>query len=336
MSNSPDASDRFSKQTVETLAKRAGNTCSNPDCKAPTSGPSDEPSRAVNVGEAAHIYGARPGSARFRAEMTSAERSEITNGVWLCRNCHRQVDENHSAFSADMLFVWRQTHEAVTAAALGKANVEVRRKALSRIPGFEQISYLAQQILIDKPDLWEFKLSVELLRAGLEPLLWRWRSLQQNLYHRPGQRIEREQLLHWYQDQIKSLPRQIEALDGLLNRELQAAWGPPGTAGSELAIVRTTGLLVEACAAILQWEEQVRFANLPSDFDECRALLCGIGGRMLEATFSVPEKMGSLLADDTARGTHVIDVVFDLPPRWSENISRSFERAMHQVYGAIG
>lgn len=50
----PSAPD-FSERTKATLAKRAGQACSNPECRRPTSGPHSDESKAINLGEAAHI-----------------------------------------------------------------------------------------------------------------------------------------------------------------------------------------------------------------------------------------------------------------------------------------
>src|SRR5713101_7033757 len=42
--------DDFPAQAKEVLAKRVGYRCSNPTCRQLTSGPHDDPARAVNVG----------------------------------------------------------------------------------------------------------------------------------------------------------------------------------------------------------------------------------------------------------------------------------------------
>ena len=72
---------KFGAKTVQTLARRAANICSNPDCRRTTTGPAEEPTKAINIGEAAHIFGANPGSKRFRLEMSGRARSEITNAI---------------------------------------------------------------------------------------------------------------------------------------------------------------------------------------------------------------------------------------------------------------
>jgi hypothetical protein len=54
--------DDFSLTTKELLAKRVGYLCSNPKCQQPTSGPQEDPSKAVNIGVACHITAASPES----------------------------------------------------------------------------------------------------------------------------------------------------------------------------------------------------------------------------------------------------------------------------------
>lgn len=40
----------FGARTKEMMAKLAGYRCSNPDCRLPTSGPQDDPAKAVGAG----------------------------------------------------------------------------------------------------------------------------------------------------------------------------------------------------------------------------------------------------------------------------------------------
>jgi hypothetical protein len=66
----------------------------------------------VNLGEAAHIKAAREGQARYDANMTDAERSHISNGIWLCRECARRIDRDEERYPADLLRRWKREHEA--------------------------------------------------------------------------------------------------------------------------------------------------------------------------------------------------------------------------------
>jgi hypothetical protein len=111
MSQGPD----FTQKTKDTLAKRAGQVCSNPDCWRTTSGPHTEDDRAINLGEAAHIKAAREGSARYDPNMTDEERSDISNGIWLCRECARRIDLDEKKYPVDLLHCWKKEHEELIA-----------------------------------------------------------------------------------------------------------------------------------------------------------------------------------------------------------------------------
>jgi hypothetical protein len=67
---------------------------------------------AVNmIGEAAHISGARPTSRRYREEMTSAERSNIRNAIWLCVGHSREIDRDEVKFTIELLHQIKIAHE---------------------------------------------------------------------------------------------------------------------------------------------------------------------------------------------------------------------------------
>ena len=108
MSIGPD----FTKKVVDALAKRAAQICSNPDCHDPTSARHSNPAQAVILGEAAHIKGARPTSARYDPNMTDQERSHPSNGIWLCVPCAKKIDKDESIFPVELLKRWKAIHEA--------------------------------------------------------------------------------------------------------------------------------------------------------------------------------------------------------------------------------
>src|SRR5713101_2602138 len=83
--------DEFSQAVKRALAQRVALLCSNPACRAATSGPQRNPSKAVNVGVAAHITGAAPGGPRYDARMSEKDRRSASNGIWLCQNCAKLI-----------------------------------------------------------------------------------------------------------------------------------------------------------------------------------------------------------------------------------------------------
>lgn len=79
--------DDFKEKTKDIMAKRVGYRCSNPNCRKPTCGANENPENYSNIGVAAHICAAAPGGKCYDANMTSEERKDIQNGIWLCQSC---------------------------------------------------------------------------------------------------------------------------------------------------------------------------------------------------------------------------------------------------------
>ncbi len=99
--------DDFLQQTLDTLAKRVGARCSNPRCRKLTTGPRSEASRSVNIGVGAHITAAAPGGPRFDPLLTADQRRAIENGIWLCQNCAKLVDNDSTLYPAGRLREWK-------------------------------------------------------------------------------------------------------------------------------------------------------------------------------------------------------------------------------------
>jgi hypothetical protein len=221
-------SGRFSADTIDTLGRRAALTCFNPDCGALTSGPTVNETGSVNLGEAAHIYGLTPKSARYTASISVAELGDITNGIWLCRNCHKSIDNDELRYPVDLLFQWRRMHEANVLDRLGKTGERLREKLKSdHLKEFADTSYLAQQIILDKPEHWEAKLTLEILRSELKPIATRWDQLNRGMYVRRVELIPSDQVLDWVQAMMNNNGKMVEAMRPLLD-DLTKSWGDPG------------------------------------------------------------------------------------------------------------
>lgn len=103
--------DDFSPQVKKTLEKRVNSRCSNPECRVPTCGPTTDPMKFNNIGKAAHIAAAALGGARYDQTMSHAQRSSISNGIWLCANCADTIDRDVQRYSVQLLLEWKRQAE---------------------------------------------------------------------------------------------------------------------------------------------------------------------------------------------------------------------------------
>jgi len=104
---------RFTKKTRDNLAAWAGFKCSAPWCdKTTIAGSFSTKSGVSDLGEAAHILGRTPTSARYDEKQSDAKRKHFDNGIWLCRQDAAAIDRNDSIFTADLLRQWKETRAA--------------------------------------------------------------------------------------------------------------------------------------------------------------------------------------------------------------------------------
>lgn len=115
--------DEFSAKVTDALVRRASYICSNPDCRALTICPSSQdPLKVIYVGKIAHITAASPGGPRYDASLTPAERSDVTNGIFLCSPCADMIDKNNGLdYPADVLRRWKSNHDVFVTENLNKS-----------------------------------------------------------------------------------------------------------------------------------------------------------------------------------------------------------------------
>ena len=105
------ARDDFLKPLRDTLARRVGYRCSNPNCRVLTAGPGDNSDGTVDVGVAAHITAAAKGGKRYDPHLTKEERASAENGIWLCQIHAKLVDDAPERFPVELLREWKRLSE---------------------------------------------------------------------------------------------------------------------------------------------------------------------------------------------------------------------------------
>lgn len=115
--------DDFSKDTIRRAAGRVGYRCSFPGCGNPTIGASMENKTKVSIiGVAAHICAAAEGGPRYNKNMSPAERSDISNCIWMCQTHSRVIDTDVNTYTVERLQTWKKDAEEAAARALANGS----------------------------------------------------------------------------------------------------------------------------------------------------------------------------------------------------------------------
>ncbi|WP_456457910.1 HNH endonuclease [Reichenbachiella sp.] len=317
----------FSKNTKDIIAKRAGFICSNPDCRVRTIGPNTDAEKSTTIGEAAHIFGARFNSKRFKKQMNDSARAEVTNAIWLCRNCHKLIDTDDQRFSTTLLFKWREIHESYVLSELGNKTDEIQDKELrALLSKFADYPPIVRRIITDRPEFWEYRFTAELQRFLNEPGLRRIRDLKDGLYLKSQQHISEEEAYDWIYNRIAELSNITEPMVNLMDK-LSKSWGEPGVAGEIDEIHHICLLIRDYIEQIVVFEEKITFANLPDSYKKLQDLLSNLIGSQVLKFESIPQRLDDIISSfkgssNTNNESEVVKetITFELPDSWVEEV----------------
>jgi hypothetical protein len=324
----------FNKQTVDTLARRARYQCSNPDCRAHTVAPNSDPEKSTTIGEAAHIMGAKSGASRFDKNMSDLTRASITNGIWLCRNCHGQIDRDETLFPPELLFAWRKEHEDWVLRELGTRGEQMRHSLeMSRYPFLEDCPAIIQRIVLDKPTGWEWRLAAELLRYLNGPQFKRLRTLQAGQSYKPQPRVKHDELIGFIVERTSIMGNVLGPLVSLLNR-LTESFGPPGETGDAEEIYDCCILIRDILSTAIDHEEILHFTDIPEEGEAIRDVLLDALGQNLIKLSDLPDTLDGVIAligtdhGGTDEDPHIITykVAFDSPDDFNSKFERELKR----------
>lgn len=187
-----------------------------------------------------------------------------------------------------------------------------------RVSALANESSVAQQIARDKPELWEFLLTLELLRSKLEPIRRDFDDLRRGLIYRPSKKLEGLQYLAWLQAKMEDLSVLIHLLNVTIAEEFRAAWGKLGESGDVAEIQRATDKIAAGSAGLLDWEIDLRYTMVPEEASYLKQLLEGWTEPYLREIERIPTEIGRIVSQPGISGTHYIDIVFEEPANVGE------------------
>lgn len=289
--------NRFSASTVRQLLERASSKCSNPQCRRATHGPAGDDVGSVNIGVAAHIYGANPGSARYDSRMKPEERSTITNGIWLCNGCAKLIDDDERTFTVSVLYEWKRIHEDEIRKALGYAHGE--NETLRRISSaFVHESGPILQIALDKPQHWEWLLFIHMWRDRSTRIRTRHGLLLRGLLYRPVRIVHGSDFAVWMKGMFCNLRNVVAMLSEIISVEIPKGIGPDGQPGDEFATLEAMQHLEACFEALLAIDMEAYYARWDDPIDHLRSMWHGTTPFMLDQLDHYPNEMERRLRDN--------------------------------------
>ncbi|WP_446210796.1 hypothetical protein [Micromonospora sp. IBSANI012] len=101
--------------------------------------------------QVAHIYGVRPGAARYRSDLSADERDSFSNLLLLCLGHHEEIDGDGLRYPPEVLRTWKVEHEGMDNSVLNRLRVldaEALTKLLTELatPPLERLEAITKQL----------------------------------------------------------------------------------------------------------------------------------------------------------------------------------------------
>lgn len=111
----------FTDAVVREIGQGAMYVCQNLDCLCFTGFVSTE-GRPRRIAEAAHVLpsGGKGPRAEDATRYPELARATAKNGLWLCKNCHSEIDGDATRFSPEELFRWKKEHANLVRRIVGR------------------------------------------------------------------------------------------------------------------------------------------------------------------------------------------------------------------------
>lgn len=80
---------------------------------------------------------------RYDEHLTSKNRASIQNGIWLCQNCAKLVDNDSSKYPKDLLVKWKEGAEDFAANKISIKTAEIRHdpQLLEQLSTFARVEF---------------------------------------------------------------------------------------------------------------------------------------------------------------------------------------------------
>ncbi len=172
--------------------------------------------------------------------------------------------------------------------------------------------------LVRKPPLWEYLLTIDLLKLGLKDINKQYSELNRSLIYKPYKTINRFEILEWIRQKLDDLVFLITLLKISSTEELMNAWGEPGQPGNEENIRDSTIKILTGCKGLLEWEIDLAFTRFPDGFEDIKKMMQGWTYSYIEVITEFQKELVNIFSNPDAEGKYEIALVFEAPKNIDE------------------
>jgi len=199
---------------------------------------------------------------------------------------------------------------------IGVEKVFRNRKIIS---AYRNESSLAMKIALNKPSMWEFKLSEALMRDKLAEINSLVEMIDDGSYFIPSIKKDGKTLMHWAQEQIRDAGSLIKATESCFKIGWMKAVGEPGVVGDEIRILQSINRINQLMLDMINWEIGVRAIYPPEELKTAFFEMRHVFRPTLNEFNEFPEQLASICA--TKEKNFIFTISTDFAPSFTTSFN---------------
>ena len=198
---------------------------------------------------------------------------------------------------------------------------------LDPLLGFEFETERARDIAVERPRLWEYLLTAELLRSKIATLKRDYDDLDRGLVYKPKKRVKGSEYFNLLSSKMGDPVTLSNIIKKSLEQELTASWGKPGEPGDPILVLRSVNRSADACKSLLDWEVEISALDPQNELGQVGSSLRGMTQVFIDELARLPDELEAAV-EGTGDGTKQVSInlVFPAPPQL-----KAFGVAMEEV-----
>lgn len=130
------------------------------------------------------------------------------------------------------------------------------------------------EIVMTKPEGWEYRLFVQLLKDGIANNQDKRNDIDYRVsFGQSIKLVDTEDINQWIQRKLDEIAKAIQSITRLMNEGLSKAFGKPGVAGDLAHIIYATKRIIEGYCRLLDWSLEFNRVTTDKDFEKLISLV---------------------------------------------------------------
>ena len=181
-----------------------------------------------------------------------------------------------------------------------------------------------KKIASEKPEYWEYLLTLELLRHGFKVPRQEYKDVVNENFVKSSSSKSPRQILEFIQRKINEIKSLLSVMGIVINEDLQKSWGKPGESGDAIEIKLSTDKLIKCFKQTIEWEKELISTISVSISEEFLTLLRQPAGIIIRGSEEYLSKLIDVF-ENPVPGKYNLVIQSQLPENWLLQVDAEVE-----------